>query len=283
MSPVPEIVRLVEPYVSGTIDPFPDGSGTDNPAGVVWAEELLDATGDPRYKDLTLRAAARYRPRAAGEPPAPCNPDFRAEDLFMNGAVLGRAFRASGDRRYLEVMTPFVLHSGTQQDDGLFWHSRLGPYYWGRGNGFAAIGLTETLTYLPQDHLDRTAILSMYTRLMEGLSRLQHPSGMIGEVVDSPGSYQEFTATCMFGYALARGLRLGWIAPDHQRSLDLAWQGVAERVDDDGNIVDGCTGTGLQGSLKDYLHRPAIFGFDHRSGSLGLWFATEMARLDAEA
>ena len=68
-----------------------------------------------------------------------------------------------------------------------------------------------------------------------------------------------------------------------QRDLDLAWQGIAERVDDDGNIVDGCTGTGLQESLKDYLHRPAIFGFDHRSGSLGLWFATEMARLDAGA
>ena len=283
LSPIPEIVQLVEPYVSGAVDPFPEGSGTDNPAGVVWAEELADATGDPRYTDLTLRAAARYRPRAAGGPLAPCDPDFRAEDFFMNGAVLGRAFRASGDRRYLDMMIPFVLDSATQQEDGLFWHSRLGPYYWGRGNGFAAIGLTETLTYLPEDHPDRAAILSMFTRLMDSLSQHQHLSGMIGQLVDFPGSYQEFTATSMFGYALARGLRLAWLGPDYRRPLDLAWQGVAERVGDEGNTVDGCTGTGLQESIKDYLHRPAVFGFDHRTGSLGLWFATEKARLDAQA
>ena len=59
----------------------------------------------------------------------------------------------------------------------------------------------------------------------------------------------------------------------------MAWQGVSERVDDNGDVVDACISTGVQENLRDYLHRPAVFGFDDRSGSMGLWFAVEMERL----
>ncbi len=103
-------------------------------------------------------------------------------------------------------------------------------------------------------------------------------SGMYPQVLNVPGSYQEFTATCMMGIALARGLRLGWIGPAYRPALELAWQGVAERTDDQGNVVDGCVSTGVQGSLQEYLDRPAIFGRDDRSGGMALWFAVEMER-----
>ena len=49
-----------------------------------------------------------------------------------------------------------------------------------------------------------------------------------------------------------------------------------------GNVVDGCASTGAQENLKDYLDRPAIFGFDDRSGGMALWFAVEMERLARE-
>ena len=32
--------------------------------------------------------------------------------------------------------------------------------------------------------------------------------------------------------------------------------------------------------VREYLDRPAIFGFDDRSGGMALWFAVEMERLD---
>jgi rhamnogalacturonyl hydrolase YesR len=103
---------------------------------------------------------------------------------------------------------------------------------------------------------------------------------MLNQVLDIPGSYLEFTATCMMGYAMARGLRLGFLSPDFRESVDLAWQAVAERVDDVGNVVDGCASTGVQNNVREYLDRPAIFGFDDRSGGMALWFAVEMERLD---
>ena len=120
----------------------------------------------------------------------------------------------------------------------------------------------------------------MYGRLMDSLGRLQHHSGMLNQVLDIPGSYLEFTATCMMGYSMARGLRMRFLPADYRESVDLAWQAVAERVDDVGNVVDGCASTGVQNNVREYLDRPAIFGFDDRSGGMALWFAVEMERLE---
>ena len=279
-SPVEGIAQLLEPYVSGAVPMFGDRPSGANLAGLLWGQELAEATGDRRYADLIVQVAERYQDVPRGTAPPPCDPDFRTEDMFMAGAMLGRAFSITGERRYVDMLTRFLLDGEIQRDDGLFRHCRSAPYFWGRGNGFAALGLTETLTYLPEDHPDRDAALAMYRRVLEGMNRVQEPSGMYPEVLDFPGSYHEFTATCMAGYAMARGLRRGWLDESYREPLRMAWQGVSERVEDNGDVVDACISTGVQENLRDYLHRPAVFGFDDRSGSMGLWFAVEMDRLN---
>ncbi len=277
-SPAREIASLVSSRMSGDTPWFGDDPGGANLAGLIWAGELAEATGDEGYSRLIVDVAERYRPGDDGGAPPPCDPDFRTEDMFMAGAMLGRAFHQTGEPRYLDLLVKFLLNAGIQQENGLFWHCRSGPFFWGRGNGFAALGLTETLTYLPEDHPDRGALAGMCRLLLDALIRVQTPSGMLLQLLDFPGSYQEHTSTSMFGYSLARGLRLGWLEPSYIPALELAWQGVSERVDDQGNVVDGCTGTGVQTSVKEYLDRPAIFGFDDRTGSMALWFAVEMER-----
>ena len=102
---------------------------------------------------------------------------------------------------------------------------------------------------------------------------------MVRQIVDFPGSYQEFTATAMIGYALARGLRLGWLDPSFRETVDLAWRGISERIDGQGGIIDACTETGNGETLRHYLDRPALTGEDDRSGSMALWFAAEMEML----
>ena len=277
-SPVDDIIRLVEPYVSGGTTTFSQPPSGGNLAGLVWADELFQETGDLRHRDLIIDAARRYQPARGKQAPKPCDPEFRTEDMFMAGAILGRAYALTGDTRYTGLLVKFLLDAGTQQDNGMFWHCRSAPYYWGRGNGFAALGLAETLTYLPEDHTGREEILGIYRKLLDGVAAAQHMSGMYPQVLNVPGSYQEFTATCMMGIALARGLRLGWLGPAYRPALELAWQGVAERTDDQGNVVDGCVSTGVQGSLQEYLDRSAIVGRDDRSGGMAIWFAVEMER-----
>jgi hypothetical protein len=280
-SPQAEITELLHNFVeaASASGGFGEGLAPSALASVVWGGELSLVTGDARHGNLIIDAANRFEAAAPGEAPPPCDPDFRTEDMFMAGAVLGRAFQVTGESGYVDLLTTFLLDGNIQQDDGLFWHCRSAPFFWGRGNGFAAMGLTETLTYLPEDHPNRPAVMAMYRRLIDSLRDLQRQSGLLPQVLDFPGSYDEFTATCMMGYSLARGLRRGWLPDDYRGTVELAWQAVSERIDDVGNVVDACASTGVQQNVRDYLDRPAIHGFDDRSGGFALWFAVEMERL----
>ena len=278
-NPSTAIAEVVAPYVDGDKPWFEGEPGTPALAGLIWAMQLADSTRERRYADLVVQMADRYQPGTDGGAPPPSDADFRTEDMFMNGAMLGRAFRLSGETRYLDLLTRFLLGARTQQDDGLFWHARSTPWFWGRGNGFAALGYAETLTYLPEDHPDRGALIDQHVRHLEALRSRQHASGMYPQVLDTPGSYLEFTATCMTGYAMARALRRGWLDESYRDSVDRAWRGVTERIDDAGGLVDCCTDTGAQDSLQAYLDRPAVFGRDNRGGSMAMWFALEMEQL----
>ena len=277
--PAPGIAALLGDFVDAVSGEFGEGMPPSALASVVWGAELTSATGDDRYANLIIEAANRFRPAEFEAAPSPCDPDFRTEDMFMAGAILGRAYQVTTENRYVDLLTAFLLDAKTQQDNGLFWHCRSAPFYWGRGNGFAAMGLAETLTHLPEEHANYPAVLAMYRKLMASLHGLQRQSGLLPQVLDFPGSYDEFTATCMTGYAMARGLRLGWLDGDFRSSVELAWQAISERVDDVGNVVDACASTGVQQNVRDYLDRPAIYGFDDRSGGFALWFALEMERL----
>ena len=146
--------------------------------------------------------------------------------MFFSAAVLGRAFKLTGDEAYLDILTRFLLEAAGQQADGLFWHDRETPFYWGRGNGFAALSYAETLTYMPDSHPEREAVLAIHLRHLEALRAYQHGSGMWRQVVNAPVSYLEMSVTCMIGYALGARAAAGLAGCRLQGAADA---GVAGR------------------------------------------------------
>ena len=274
-----DIAAFVEEYVAGEIPPFDAQPGGQHLAGIVWCDELSAATGDPRYLALLIDAANRYRAGVTGMPPPPSDDNFRTEDMFFTSVVLGRAFAVSGKSGYIDMAARFLADADTQKPDGLFMHCRGADWNWGRSNGFAAMGFAEALTYMPANHELRPSLIRVHIRQLEALLGLQQPDGTWLQLLDYPGSYHEMSVTCMVGYALARGIRMGWLSDRFRESLGRAWNAAAERIDDEGGLVDVCTGTGVQTSTREYLDRPAEFGFDHRGGSMALWFAVEVERL----
>ncbi len=281
-NPTADIANLIAPIAGAPSEYLADAGGAAL-TGVVWAARLADYTGDEAYHRLFFYAADRFTARGAGEAPAPCDPDFRVEDMFMCGAMLGRAYWISGDAKYADLLATFLMDGGdVQEENGLFRHARSAPFYWSRGNGFAALGYAEALTYLPEDHPARPTLLQRHRRHLDALLRVQQPGGTFGELVDLPGAWGELTSTCMIGYALARGLRLGWLPDDeavgYRAGLRACWRGLSERIDNAGNVVDGCISTGVMPDTRAYLNRTAVNGHDDRTGSLALWFACEMAR-----
>ena len=274
-----DIFQLVDPYVDNPSTSFGDAPGSASLAGAVWADDLFRVTEDPRYRDYLLDLANRFD-LSGSNPPAPADPKWRTEDMFMLGSMMGRSYALTQEGQYLDILTNFLIEMGTQQISGLYWHDRETPFYWGRGNGFAVLGLAETLTYLPQSHPLYADILLMYQKLLNGLLKYQNPSGCYHQVITLPGSYQEMTSTCMIGYGVARGIKLGLLDQSYLPTLGSLWNGAKARVTETGDVVDGCTGTGALETEHDYIVREALSGYDDRTGSLALWFAVEMMQFD---
>ena len=281
--PTGEIAELIA-HIAADPGAYLAEAGGAALTGVIWAARLADYTGDETYRRLFFYAADRFVERGPGEAPSPCDTDFRVEDMFMCGAMLGRAYRISGNAKYADLLARFLIDGGDVQDSsGLFKHARSAPHFWSRGNGFAALGYAEALTYLPGDHPARAELLARHRRHLDALLRRQQPWGTFGELVDVPGAWGELTSTCMIGCALARGLREGWL-PDgdgygYRSGVESCWRAVSERIDENGGVVDGCISTGVMPDMRAYLDRAALSGHDDRTGSMALWFACEMERL----
>lgn len=203
------------------------------------------------------------------------------DDMFMMASILARSGKMAGRERDLEHLARMLTAYARrlQREDGVFVHF-TGRIPWGRGNGFAALGVTEALSALPANHQSRSQLLEIYRRHMRGMAAMQAPDGMWRQVVDEPGAYREESVTAMTLTALARGLRLGWIDGRTYRPIvDRAWRALAAHLTEDGAIVDICASTGSQPTLRHYLDRPAISGFDDRGGAMGLLAALEMHEL----
>jgi rhamnogalacturonyl hydrolase YesR len=190
----------------------------------------------------------------------------------------------TGDPRYYDMCVRHLrfMRKLCVRGDGLYRHSPLDEAAWGRGNGFPALGLALTLSEMPADHPLRPEVLDAFRAHIEALSPHQDATGMWHQIIDRPESYRELSATCMITFAVARGVRRGWLDRErYEPNVRRAWPAINARVADDGSLVDVCTGTGKQRSLRAYYDRPAILGRDARGGAMALLAATEVAALEA--
>lgn len=294
------VERILEPYLSGERGTLDDRSGGSHFAGHLVFAAWGVRTGDPRAVALVRRAAdrafdAQGRPRDA----MPTHNEM-SDAVFMACPILTAAGRLTGEARYVEMAGRHLefMQRLCLRDDGLYRHSPLCEAPWGRGNGFPALGLALALTDLeeilrrpPGDaaadaSLQESArrvhaqMLAAFRAHLLALLPHQDPTGMWRQVIDHPGAYRELTATCMITFALARGVRQGWLDPASVRpAIERAWPALALRIFDDGVLLDVCTGTGKQKTLQDYLDREAIWGRDERGGAMALLAALEIEEL----
>lgn len=212
--------------------------------------------------------------------PAPYDINFTTgwtDDMFMASAVLARTALEAHQAPLQRLLLGYS--SRLQRPDGLFIHAETGPHAWGRGNGFALLGLTEALTWYPEPW-PRAPVLDIYRRQLAGLVKHQSDDGSWRQVIDEPASYRELTATAMITAAIARGIARGWIDRErYEPVMNRGWQAVAARVNPDGTVNDVCASTGAGPTKEYYLNRPVVNGADDRGGAMALLAAIEMIAL----
>ena len=202
------------------------------------------------------------------------------DDMYMITALQLQAYRATGESKYLErTAREMVAYlQKLQQPNGLFFHAPDVKYYWGRGDGWVAVGMTEVLRELPAKHALRKPILVAYLKMMATLLKHQADTGMWRQLIDHPESWQESSSSAMFTYAFVTGVKNGWLPEEtYGPAARKAWIALTGFLTPEGDLREVCVGTGKKDSLQYYLDRPRVAGDAHGQAPM-LWSANALLR-----
>lgn len=198
------------------------------------------------------------------------------DDMFMISAVQAQAYRVSKDTTYItRAGAEMVAYlEKIQQSNGLFFHAEDAPFFWGRGNGWMAAGMTELLSELPEFDPNRAKILFSYCKMMNALLSYQKEDGLWGQLVDDTSSWSESSGSAMFLYAMVKGVRKDWL--DEEKfvpAVRKGWISLVALIDEKGDINSVCGGTNKNSDREFYLKRPVFKGDMHGQAPV-LWCAT---------
>jgi rhamnogalacturonyl hydrolase YesR len=294
------LIAKFDPMLPGGTARTPQRHHVDDSIfGVMPLEIAIQTKGLPSYDAKYLQLGLYWADRQWGplEPDTPAelpqdvhdalvkdglSPETRlwVDDMYMLTMLQLEAYRATGDRKYLDrdahEMVTYL--DRLQQPNGLFFHAPDVKYFWGRGDGWFAAGMTEMLRTLPADHPDRPRIMAGYQKMMAALLKYQGADGMWRELIDHPEAWPESSSSAMFSFALITGVKHGWLdAATYAPAARRSWIAVAGYVDQNHDVTQVCTGTGKLDNMQYYLDRKRETGNLHGQAPV-LWAATALLR-----
>ena len=177
------------------------------------------------------------------------------DTVYMIGLTLIGCYNATGDISYVEEFADQVIAHAEHLCDpatGLWYHgwaettfptedacSQYGwntnPYhrnkeFWGRGNGWIAMSLADILEVLPQTDERYPQIKDMFVQMFSTLIKLQDSkTGLWRQLplhVKDKENFLESSCTAMFGYAAAKGVRLGLLPSKFLKVAQKAYDGI---------------------------------------------------------
>jgi len=148
------------------------------------------------------------------------------------------------------------------------------PHIWARGMGWFSMALVDVLDYFPEEHPRRAELLHILKRTAEAIVQVQDKkTGVWFDILDLPkrkGNYLEASASSMFVYALAKGIRKGYLPASYLPNVEHGFHGLKkEFVTADGtdkvdlNRIVQVSGLGGEkkyrdGSFEYYMSEPIV-------------------------
>lgn len=210
------------------------------------------------------------------------------DDLFMGVPALAQMGSYTGETKYFDDAIKQVLQFGKRMfnyDKGLFMHGWIQEmeehpqFHWARANGWAVMTMVELLEVLPTDYPGRDQVLDLLQRHIRGLANYQHGTGFWHQLIDRNDSYLETSATAIYTYSIARAINRGYVdAKVYGPMVCLAWNAVASKVNEKGQVEGTCVGTGMGFDPAFYYYRPVNVFAAHGYGPV-LLAGAEMMEL----
>lgn len=232
--------------------------------GLMYADTQWELPGDPRLSEKKWHDQGySWQTR------------IWIDDMFMITAVQSQAYAVTGDREYIDrTAREMALYlDEIQRPNGLFYHTPDVPFFWGRGNGWMAVGMADLLKVLPKDNPDRASIEKAYKLMMETLLNYQAEDGMWRQLLDDEKSWKETSGSAMFTYAMIVGVKNGWLDEvTYGAAARKGWLSLLTYLNDDDNIRNVCEGTNAYNDYQYYINRRQNTGDLHGQAPL-LWCA----------
>lgn len=256
---------------------------------------LYKVTGQEKYLKAvqTLRQQLSTHPRT--EEGGFWHKKVYPHQMWLDGLYMGQPFYAEYSAMahdwaaFNDIATQFILMEKNSIDPktGLLYHgydesreqkwadpvTGRSPHFWGRAMGWYGMGLVDALEYFPENHPKRDSVIAILNRFAKSVQSVQDPkSGVWYDILNMPtgkGNYLESSASGMFVYAIAKGVRLGYLPESYMTVARTGYDGMlkefVETVNADKiNLTKTVSVSGLggnpyrDGSYEYYLREKVI-------------------------
>ncbi|EOR94754.1 Rhamnogalacturonides degradation protein RhiN [Arcticibacter svalbardensis MN12-7] len=178
------------------------------------------------------------------------------------------------ERHSRDAKTGLMIHGWDESKEQQWANKTTGqsPHVWGRAMGWYGMALVDALEYFPDTHPGKKQLIDILNRYSAAVTKSQQPSGLWYDIIDVPkgkGNYFESSAASMFVYALAKGVRQGYLPQSYFKVAQKGYEGMkkefveevnAEKINFKGTVtVSGLGGKPYRdGSYGYYMSEKAI-------------------------
>jgi len=296
-------------YIKDSVDQFvePDGSiptwkeDEYQLDSILMGRQLLllsGATHDPRYAKAAtlLYGQLVHQPRTASG--GFWHKERYPNQMWLDGLYMAEPFYAEyastfgHPDAFNDIPHQFALLDEHVRDEktGLLYHgwdesrqqrwadSRTGAssQFWGRAMGWAMMALVDTIGYFPATDPRRQQLLAQFRRDADAVSRYQDSAtGLWYQVLDkggTKGNYLEASASSMFVYSLAKGVRMGYLPAADIVNAERGYNGILS------HFIEG--GPGGAVSLTGTVKVGGLGGDPYRDGSYAYYIGEKTVTND---
>jgi rhamnogalacturonyl hydrolase YesR len=184
--------------------------------------------------------------------------------MHLDGPFLSLLARMSGDDTHAHLAADVLLsHARVLQDErsGLFSHGfddaagKPNHVHWGRGQGWALLGLLDTAANLPDAHSTQEEIRQRLIALVQGLAATEAAPGAWHTVVDAPETYLESSVSAFVALGVRRGIASSILPPMWFELAKRAWDSTLSSLSDDGFLLDVSDATPVGPNAAHYGSR----------------------------
>lgn len=210
---------------------------------------------------------------------------FLAEYAMLSGedslfAGIARQFILI-EKHARDTKTGLLYHAWDETKDQAWANKQTGcsPLFWARAMGWYANALVDVLDYFPVNAPERKELINILNRLVDAIAKEQDAAtGLWKDILhySGPGkekNYFEASASCQFVYAIAKGIRKGYIPSSKNSIAQKGYAGILKRF-----IKTESGLTHLDGTVKV----SGLGGKPYRDGSFDYYMSEPVIRDDAK-